>query len=70
MKMVYMLKEALPELVSTSTPTGFEQFKPLADIMVFYLQEAVDNALATNKTSPVTEWRNEWMEKIRIKIFN
>lgn len=69
MKMVYMLKEALPELRSTSTPTGFEQFKPLADIMVFYLQEAIDNALATNKTSPVTEWRNEWMEKDNNKNF-
>lgn len=63
MKMVNMLKEALPEIASTSTPTGIEEFKPLADVMVFYLQEAVEKSLELNKTSPVTEWRNEWMNK-------
>jgi len=63
MSMVSKVHDIIPTILATSTNTGFEEFKPLADILSYYLQEAVEQSLEINKTTPLTAWRNEWMQK-------
>lgn len=70
MKMVHAIENILPEIASTSTPTGIDEFKPLADIMCYYLQEAMEISLSTNKTAAVKEWRDSWMKKDNNKIYS
>lgn len=63
MGMVGKVHEIIPTILATSTETVIEEFKPLADIMSYYLQEAVETAIESNKTTALTSWRNEWMQK-------
>ena len=36
---------------------------PLADALALSLARAFDEAVASNKTTPITAWRNTWLEK-------
>lgn len=45
------------------SPTKHGHIVPLANIASESLQTAIENAIASNKTTPLTEWKNKWLKK-------
>lgn len=42
---------------------------PMANILALSLAHTIDMAIATKKTTPITAWRNDWLEKNTEGIF-
>lgn len=49
----------IASLPQPQLPTGIT---PLANVLALSLAHAVDSAAQLNKTTPITAWRNEWLE--------
>ena len=54
------LAERIAALASTALPPGVS---PLSSTLALSIAHAFDEAVETGKTTPITAWRNQWMEK-------
>ncbi|QQS68101.1 ATP-dependent helicase [Candidatus Saccharibacteria bacterium] len=54
------LAERVAALAVPTLPSGIT---PLANVLALSMAHAFDEAVATNKTTPITAWRNQWLEK-------
>ena len=54
------LAERIASLVHPPLPVGIT---PLGHVLALSMAHAFDAAIRSNKTTPITAWRNEWMEK-------
>lgn len=54
------LAQIVAELPQPKLPLGVT---PMANILALSMAHAIDSAASTNKTTPITAWRNEWLEK-------
>jgi len=63
-------ENALHELGKfTPEPMPVNLFKPLSDICTHELQRALDEANESGSTTPITAWRNRWLERNAKKEF-
>ena len=53
------LAKKVAELPSTELPIGIT---PLNNILALSMAHAFDEAVTINKTTPITAWRNEWLQ--------
>lgn len=54
------LAQKIAELPQPKLPAGIT---PMANILALSIAHMVDQATELNKTTPLTAWRNEWLEK-------
>ena len=60
------LAEKLASMPATPLPLGIT---PLANTLALSMAHAFDEAVESGKTTPVTAWRNRWMEKNSVGDF-
>lgn len=61
--MAETLAAAAQTVATTPQPALPAGITPMANILALSLAHAVDAAAATKKTTAITAWRNDWMEK-------
>lgn len=54
------LAERVAALQQPELPTAIT---PIANVLALSMAHAFDQAVQSNKTTPITAWRNEWLEK-------
>lgn len=54
------IAERVAALPQPDLPPGIT---PLSNVLALSMAHAFDQAVQTNKTTPITAWRNEWLEK-------
>lgn len=62
-KMIEALKSSLEPIAQTSNRPRLPSFKPLAEILVGSLGNAIEIAEETGSTKSITAWKNAWMQK-------
>lgn len=62
-RMIEALTEIAKNMASVITPELPSTIPQLANIMALSLARSVDEASETGKTTPITAWRNQWLEK-------
>lgn len=67
--MLSLLVPLAKRVANVSRPHLAAGVTPLANILALSMAHAFDEAVATNKTTPITAWRNRWLEKNADGIF-
>lgn len=62
-KMANDLRTHIDALAASGVVSSLSTITPLSEILVSSLQTAIDSATATNKSTPITAWRNSWFKK-------
>ncbi len=69
---ISMLDELAPlaqQVANLPQPALPPSLTPLANVLALSMAHAFDAALETNKTTPITAWRNQWLEKNTEGVF-
>lgn len=61
--MLTLLAPIAERVARTEAPGLPPGITPLANMIALSMARAFDDAVETGKTTPITQWRNEWMEK-------
>lgn len=67
--MLTLLAPLAEKLASLAPPNLPPAITPLSNILALSMAHAFDEAISTGKTTPLTAWRNEWLEKDARGIF-